>query len=134
MEHICPVLFDEAVDVQKLVSLSGGLGLVEVEAGLSGLCGVAVAEEAGEGAWPGGEVGVALRCGGDVTDCVAREWRFPGEGKEAGGVLRPNLTSDSLQTARLRLTGSGPAPSLASSWQRSTKRSGRGLGLGLGRD
>lgn len=49
---------------------------------------------------------------------------------KVGGVLRPNLASNSLHTARLRLMPSDPGGNpaltaasepLASSWQRSTK-------------
>lgn len=114
----------------------------------------------GEGAGLVGEVGVALRCDEDNGDedsdeGVPGEWRAPGDTEKVVGVLRPNLASSSLQTAKLRRTPSDPAATpnpepaaasepLASSWQRSTKlplrtdphsRSrclvGRGLAVGL---
>lgn len=103
-----------------------------------------------------GDEGVALQCDkdedkGDVDrdDCVPGEWRAPDDKDRVLGVLRPNLASNSLHTAKLLLKPSvpdrtpNPEPAaasepLTSSWQRSTKlplriapsRSGR-LGRGL---
>lgn len=93
---------------------------------------------AGGGAGLVGEVGVDLRCdededNGDDDDSdegVPEEWRAPGDTEKVVGVLRPNLASNSLHTAKLRLTPSVPAGTpnpepasepLARSWQRSTK-------------
>lgn len=112
-----------------------------------------------------GDVGVVLRCdedadsGDDDSDeGVPGEWRAPGDTEKVVGVRRPNLASNSLHTAKLRLTPSDPpvtpnpepaaaaSEPLASSWQRSTKlplrrdphslsrsrwREGRGLGVEL---
>lgn len=86
-----------------------------------------------------GEVGVALRCDededngdGDSDGGGPGEWRAPGDTEKVVGVLRLNLASNSLHTAKLRLVPSAPAGTpnpeapaasepLASSWQRSTK-------------
>lgn len=98
---------------------------------------------------------MALWCDEDENNCddedegVPGEWRAPGITEKVLGVLSPNLASNSLHTAKLRLTPSDPTRTpnpepaaasepLASSWQRSTKlplrtelsRSGR-LGRGL---
>lgn len=65
------------------------------------------------------EVGGALRCNEEEGGCdedsdggVPGEWRAPGDTVKLVGVLRPNRASNSLQTARLRLTPSdhGGAP------------------------
>lgn len=84
-------------------------------------------------------MGVALRCGEDEDsgdedsdEGVPGELRAPGDTEKVVGVLRPNLASNSLHTAKLRLTPSDPveipnpeaaaaSEPLASSWQRSTK-------------
>ena len=84
-------------------------------------------------------MGVALRSdedddnGEDDSDeDVPGEWRAPGDTEKVVGVLSPNRASNSLHTAKLRLTPSDPAgvtnpepdtasEPLASSWQRSTK-------------
>lgn len=94
---------------------------------------------AGGGAGLVGDVGVALRCcededdgDGDSDEGVPGEWRAPGETEKLVGALSPNLASNSLHTAKLRLTPSdpdrtpNPGPPAASepfarSWQRSTK-------------
>lgn len=91
---------------------------------------------AGGGAGLVGEVGVVLRCDDDDDDDdeegVPGQCRAPGVTEKVVGVLRPNLTSNSLHTAKLRLTPSDPADTpkpepptasepFASSWQRSTK-------------
>lgn len=82
-----------------------------------------------------GEVGVALRCSEDEDsgDGVPEERRAPGETEKLVGLLKENLASSSLHTAKLRLKPSAPPPTggpnteqaasepLASSWQRSTK-------------
>ena len=93
----------------------------------------------GGGAGLVGDVGAALRSeedndnGDDDTDEeVPGEWRAPGDTEKVVGVLSPNRASNSLHTAKLRLTPSDPAgvtnpepatasEPLASSWQRSTK-------------
>lgn len=112
-----------------------------------------------------GEVGVFLQLGdeelaesGDEDGAAACE-RGLGDTEKVVGVLSPNLASNSLHTAKLRLTPS-PAPPkgtpypelptaselLANSWQRSTKLplrtapihsrsaclTGRGLAVGAG--
>lgn len=80
---------------------------------------------------------MALRCdedddGDESDEGVPGEWRAPGETENVVGALRPNLDSNSLHTAKLRLPPSNPAGTLkpgpqaaseplASSWQRSTK-------------
>lgn len=104
---------------------------------------------------------MALRCAEDEDngdedsdEGVPGEWRAPGDTEKVVGVLSPNLASNSLHTAKLRLTPSDPprtpnpepvaaSEPLASSWQRSTKlplrtdpsrsgRLGRGLAVWLG--
>lgn len=104
---------------------------------------------------------MALRCDEDEDngdedsdEGVPGEWRAPGDTEKVVGVLSPNLASNSLHTAKLRLMPSDPARTpnpepaaasepLASSWQRSTKlplrtdpsrsgRLGRGLAVWLG--
>lgn len=135
---------------QKLVSFMCGLGL----GGLSGLvplsgdAGTSADGEAalrrGEtgvcervgltavGAGFVGEVGGALRCDANSDGGVPGEWRTPGDTEKAVGVLRPNLASNSLHTAKLRLAPSAPGGTtnptppaasepFASSWHRSTK-------------
>lgn len=83
-----------------------------------------------------GEEGVALRCvdededsGEDESDeGVPGTERVPGDTEKVVGVRWLNLASNSLHTAKLRLSPSNPDPPtaaasepLASSWQRSTK-------------
>lgn len=68
----------------------------------------------------------------DRDEGVPGEWREPGDTEKVVGVLWPNLASNSVHTAKLRLALSGPAGTpnpepaaasepLARSWQRSTK-------------
>lgn len=68
----------------------------------------------------------------ETGDGAPAEWRAPGDTEKVVGVLRPNLASNSVHTAKLRLTPSNPdgtpnpepaatSEPLASSWQRSTK-------------
>lgn len=68
----------------------------------------------------------------DEDDGVPGEQRAPGNTEKVVGILSPNLASNSLHTAKLRLMlsepGRTPKPKptaasepLASSWQRSTK-------------
>lgn len=71
----------------------------------------------GGGAGLDGDVGVLLLCDGEG---VPGEWRGPGDIENVMGVLSPNLASNSLHTAKLRLTlseeaelGSVPNPALA---------------------
>lgn len=145
---------------QKLVSFICGLGLVGgAVAGLSRLSGEAGTSEEDDsaprrgetGIWDRvgladiveagdvGEVGVALRCAADadngddvddIDDGVPAEERPLGDTENVVAVLRQNLASNSLHTAKLRLVPSDPAATpnpaavsvpLASSWQRSTK-------------
>lgn len=86
-----------------------------------------------------GEMGVTLRSDeegngeGDGDGGVPDGLQAPGDAEKAAGVLKPNLASSSVQTAKLRLTPSSPSgvpkpklaaatsEPLASSWQRSTK-------------
>lgn len=78
-----------------------------------------------------GEVGVALRCDGDNGEDDDSEEGVPGEGRPPGdtekvvGLLRLNLASNSLHTAKLLLPPSNetqnPSEPFASSWQRSAK-------------
>lgn len=58
---------------------------------------------------------MALRCDEDEDDGdddsdegVPGEWRALGETEKVVGVLRPNLASNSLHTAKLRLMPSDP--------------------------
>lgn len=64
-----------------------------------------------------GDVGVVLLCDGKG---VPGEWRGPADIGKVAGVLSPNLASNSLHTAKLRLMpseeaelGSVPNPALA---------------------
>lgn len=136
-------------------ALAGGVSELSVDAGVSS--GDVSSPRLGEaGAWERvglivgwgaglvGGVGVVLRCGEEEGDeeegvkdnnddeegvpGVPGEFRAPGDTEKVVGVLRPNLVSSSVHTAKLRLPPSGPNPEtpaasepFANSWQRSTK-------------